>query len=140
MRKELDTYRIPPGGLVFIGGMFGALIRGILDALNGTANFFGIDLSTIFVNVLGAFFMGMLVTTWVAMRGFDPRWDRIKILLGTGFLGAFTTYSTFALAIAQGVKGGTALAAFEAGALVIIAGVVGVALGVAIAPKKRSDQ
>ncbi|MDO5049418.1 MAG: CrcB family protein [Actinomycetaceae bacterium] len=136
MKSRVQT-RLPAGSLVFVGGALGALARGLLDDAAGSTNAFGIGVSTAFVNVVGAFFMGVLVTTWAARRGPNPRWDRAKILLGSGFLGAFTTYATFALAMARATLDGVYLSLF-AGAGVVVAGLIGVWLGVLISRPRAS--
>lgn len=127
-------YEIKPGLLVFLGATLGTLVRALTDSL--TANTFaGINVSTVFVNVLGAFLMGGLVTTWSLRRGMHPLWDRIKIFAGTGFLGAFTTYSAFALAIARATNLALALGA---GALIILAGITGAWLGTLVAKDRAA--
>ncbi len=53
-----------------------------------------LPLATISVNILGSLLMGLLVGV-IASRGeVDDRW---RMILGIGFLGGFTTYSSFAL-------------------------------------------
>lgn len=122
-------YEIKPGLLVFLGAAMGTLARALIDSLIAST-FAGINVSTILVNVLGAFLMGGLITTWSLRRGMHPLWDRIKLFAGTGFLGAFTTYSAFALAIARGANLALALGA---GALIILAGIAGAWLGTRLA-------
>ena len=122
-------YEIKPGLLVFLGAALGTLARALIDSLVAST-FAGINVSTVFVNVLGAFLMGGLITTWSVRRGMHPLWDRIKIFAGTGFLGAFTTYSAFALAIARCANLTLALGA---GALTVLAGVAGAWLGARLA-------
>lgn len=59
------------------------------------------------INVAGCFLLGVLVT---AGGGLSPE---VRTALGVGFLGGFTTFSTFgvqAVAEADGGRGGTALA------------------------------
>lgn len=50
-------------------------------------------LSTLLVNVLGSFLLAVIVTL-VTIHVVKPEW---RIIIGTGFLGAFTTFSTFEL-------------------------------------------
>jgi CrcB protein len=50
-------------------------------------------LGTLLVNVLGTFLLSIVVTLTV-MGTIKPEW---RIIIGTGFMGAFTTFSTFEL-------------------------------------------
>lgn len=79
-------------GLAFAGA-FGALARYGLDewiGRRGGAFPWGIFV----VNVSGAFLIGFLVT-WMEPRFEDVSWLRTAVL--TGFLGAYTTFSTLSL-------------------------------------------
>jgi fluoride exporter len=73
--------------LVAIGGFFGAISRfGIsnwVKKLNPTS----FPIATLFVNLLGALLLGIIIG-----KGIEQHW---LLLLGTGFMGAFTTFSTF---------------------------------------------
>lgn len=50
-------------------------------------------LGTLVINVLGTLLLAILVTL-ILHRAVDAEW---RFVLGTGFLGAFTTFSTFAV-------------------------------------------
>lgn len=52
----------------------------------------GFYYGTFFVNVVGCFLLGLLMAV-AAESGFPPR--EIRLALGVGFLGSFTTFSTF---------------------------------------------
>ncbi|MCM3790408.1 CrcB family protein [Domibacillus indicus] len=70
--------------LVAIGGFFGAIARFWLSSrFNSTAFPFG----TLGVNVLGALLLGLLIGSGAG--------GSARLLFGTGFLGAFTTFSTW---------------------------------------------
>lgn len=76
------------------GGM-GSLSRyalGVLLARLFDASRF--PLGTFAVNVLGSLVMGLLIG-WFATRGDEDA--RLRMILSVGFLGGFTTYSSFAL-------------------------------------------
>jgi fluoride exporter len=75
-------------GVGLVGG-FGAIARFVLDgAVAGRAGR-EFPYGTLLVNVLGAFALGLLVGAAVGQDAYR--------LLGTGLIGAFTTFSTWAL-------------------------------------------
>jgi fluoride exporter len=53
----------------------------------------GFPLSTFVINVNGSFLLGVLVA--VAGEKVPPTSESMRLALGVGFLGAFTTFSTF---------------------------------------------
>lgn len=71
--------------LVALGAGLGAPARYVLDQMIPKSK--GIPWATLLVNTLGSFILG-----WIILRG--TSWS---LLLGTGFAGAFTTWSTFAM-------------------------------------------
>lgn len=78
--------------LVFLGGALGTGVRYGLGAwLDGAYR------STLLVNGIGAFLLGWLLG-WVGHHA-GPRATAWRLFVGTGLLGAFTTYSTFAVAL-----------------------------------------
>ncbi len=81
--------RIHPVLLVAIGGIGGALARYYLSGL--LKNSWSIPLGTLVVNILGSFILGYLFT----LNRFTLLSSEWLILLGTGFMGSFTTMSTF---------------------------------------------
>lgn len=77
---------------VFLGGGVGALLRyAAIEAVKRlhTAPF---PMGTLLVNVLGSLLMGMLMA-WV-LRDAQAR-EGARVLLATGVLGGFTTFSAF---------------------------------------------
>ncbi len=82
---------------VMAGGALGALSRYLATnvvqaALRGTA-YAGFPLATLIVNVLGSFLLAFL--TELGLGGLVS--PSVRLAVGTGFLGAFTTFSTFEL-------------------------------------------
>ncbi|MDP8204110.1 MAG: CrcB family protein [Candidatus Tenebribacter mawsonii] len=78
---------------VGIGGFLGAISRyGLSQVVHANFSGFHIPLGTITVNVLGAFLLSFLLTANYYKLNLPAH---TILLLGTGFLGAFTTFSTF---------------------------------------------
>jgi CrcB protein len=84
-----------PYVLVASGGALGALARFVLSRWVGLLVETRFPLGTFVINVSGCFLLGLLgalVTDRVVPNG-----DSLRLALGIGFLGAFTTFSTFEL-------------------------------------------
>ncbi|ROS66909.1 camphor resistance protein CrcB [Curtobacterium sp. PhB172] len=85
--------------LVALGGAIGTAIRALLAEAFPSHD--GISWVILAINVVGAFCLGLLLEA-LAMRGPDVGGRRtIRLLVGTGVLGGFTTYSTLADDTAQ---------------------------------------
>ena len=81
--------------LVALGGAAGSLARHGVELLLGTSD--GLPVGTLTVNLVGAFALGALLEG-LATRGSDAGHRRTtRLLVGTGFLGGFTTYSALAV-------------------------------------------
>lgn len=81
-------------GAIALGGAFGALSRHGVNV--GAAKLLGLGFpwGTIIVNIVGSFLMGVLIARLPHMDGVSPE---LRAFAATGFLGAFTTFSTFSL-------------------------------------------
>lgn len=81
--------------LVALGGVFGTAARYELGMVLPTIGQW--PAPTLIINLAGAFLLGMLLEG-LARRGEDQGRRRIlRLLVGTGFMGSFTTYSTLAV-------------------------------------------
>ena len=108
--------------LVCIGGPVGAIARWLLDSgvqRRWPSRFPG---GILLVNVVGSFVLGAVLA---GTLGWDER-DQWVALLGTGFCGGFTTFSTFAYET-------VALADDGAGMLAVVNVVASVGLSLAAA-------
>ncbi len=80
--------------LVAVGGAAGTLSRyGVAEALDADRLF---PLATFLVNVTGSFALGALLAVLLVRDDSAPA-NRLRLLLGTGFLGGYTTYSALAV-------------------------------------------
>lgn len=88
--------------------------------------------ATFAVNILGAFLLGLLLEALTRL-GPDSHWrQRARLLLGTGFLGSFTTYSAFAVEADQLLRGGHPALAAAYTAATLLVGLVATAAGIAV--------
>lgn len=118
--------------LVFAGGAAGTTVRSLLSAAVPAAG--GLLPITLVINVTGAFVLGWLLEA-LALHGPDTGRRRdLRLFAGTGILGGYTTYSSFAVDTdglfaahdpAAGI--GYALATIVVGALASIAGIAAAA-------------
>jgi fluoride exporter len=81
-------------GFIAIGGAFGACSRYLISELCIVLLGRGFPYGTLTVNILGSFIMGLLAA---ALQGQFLSADVWKPLIGLGFLGALTTFSTFSM-------------------------------------------
>lgn len=124
---------LPGAGRVFLGGAVGSLARFLLDAAIGER--FGIPLGILVINVAGAFLLGLLVEG-LAPDGGDE-WRATRLLLGTGLLGGFTTYSALSVGVAELVLGGRPGIGLLYGGLTLVLGGLASWLGIAVARSPR---
>ncbi len=80
--------------IVGIGGFFGAISRYLIDGW--ISSFIGKDLpiGTLAVNISGSFLLGLLFAAILENLTHD---HHLSLLMASGFIGAYTTYSTFML-------------------------------------------
>jgi CrcB protein len=110
--------RLEVVALVAIGGFAGSnlrfLVGGVLPGLEGT----------LFVNVVGSFALGVLLYEAIHAGVLA---EQTRVVVGTGFLSSFTTYSTFAVeTVTLGPVGGAAnvTATYGIGVTAAFAGLV----------------
>ena len=84
-----------PNALVGVGGFIGANARFVLARWLDLVVDTRFPLGTFVVNVSGSFALGVVGT--LAMQRLIPHSDEVRLAVGVGFLGAFTTFSTFGL-------------------------------------------
>lgn len=80
--------------LIALGGAAGALCRhGLVNVikLSTTGHF---PYGTLAVNIIGSFCIGMMYVLITERLALHPDWRNVLVV---GFLGAFTTFSTFSL-------------------------------------------
>lgn len=115
--------------MVMAGAAAGGLARYVVSVAV-TERFGGrFPLGTLVVNVSGCFLIGVLMTVLAGRFQLHPNW---RLLLITGVLGGYTTYSSFAWETFQTVELGDRWMGFANVALSVIVGYLAVWFGVLI--------
>ncbi len=115
---------------VALGGGAGAAMRHLVGLWTLRLLGAGFPYGTLMVNVVGSFLMGVLVEM-LALKFNGPA--GLRLFLATGFLGGFTTFSSFSLDVAvMAERGDVALAALYV-AVSTAGGFAGIFLGLYIA-------
>lgn len=113
--------------LIALGGLVGAPSRYLLDtAVSSTVHRSAVPWGTMVVNVSGSFVLGVLAGVTVAD-------GRVYAALGTGFCGAFTTFSTFAWETFALLEDGEPRAALLTVGIGLVLGLAAAAAGYAVA-------
>lgn len=121
--------------LVMVGGTLGTLARYGVDLVLPSPN--GWPLPTLTVNICGAFGLGLLLEA-LARQGNETGQRRIfRLLAGTGFLGAFTTYSALTLEAVQLLLDGRAAEATSYLAVTLLGGIAASWFGILLGASRR---
>jgi fluoride exporter len=109
---------------VAIGGLLGVLARFGIGRLSLHHEW--LIWSTVAINVVGSFLLGLLV----AGQWFDRD---LRDAVGVGFLGGFTTFSTFSVQVVLEVDGGAPVRAFIYVVISVVGGILAALAGYALA-------
>lgn len=113
--------------LVALGGAVGAVARYGMNLLFGNA-FLPFPFATFLVNITGSFLIGFLLFRFEGN-------ETVRLLLVTGFLGAYTTFSAFEYEAFQLTQIKQSMLAFLYVALSFAVGFIGVASGIWLAKR-----
>ena len=119
---------------VFIGGGVGAVLRWQLG--RAMTSWLGAPIVTAFpfatlaANAAGSLLMGVLAG-WLARNGSGDG-DQLRLLLGVGLLGGFTTFSAFSLEMVMLLQRGQYLFALLYAILSIALGITGLMVGLGV--------
>lgn len=110
-------------------GFVGAITRVAVVTLFGRLNI-RFPLGTLFINVSGSLFLGWFLT-FITDR--YPVSDATRLAIGAGFVGAYTTFSTFMVESSKLAEDGAELEAIMNILLSLLLGLLAVRLGILIA-------
>ena len=119
---------------VFLGGGVGAVLRWQLG--RAMTSWLGAPIISVFpfatlaANAAGSLFMGLLAG-WLARHGSGGS-EQLRLLLGVGLLGGFTTFSAFSLEMVLLIERGQYLFALLYAFLSIALGITGLMVGLGV--------
>ncbi|MEQ1646551.1 MAG: fluoride efflux transporter CrcB [Pyrinomonadaceae bacterium] len=114
---------------VAVGGAFGAVARHLIN-ISPLANAAGkFPLPTFVINVVGSFLIGLLFVIFGERMEVS---ENVRLAIFVGFLGAFTTFSTFEMEIFALARERLTMMAILYLVLSVVVGFVGVSAGVAL--------
>ncbi|PFO08502.1 fluoride efflux transporter CrcB [Bacillus sp. AFS076308] len=120
---------------VGIGGFFGAIFRYLIGKIIPVPS--GFPLGTLVINLLGCLFLSWFFTNTLKRRNINPI---LKLAIGTGFTGAFTTFSTFSVETLNLVKNHQITMAIIYVVLSILGGITLALFGAKLAEFKSENQ
>lgn len=115
--------------IVAFAGALGAVSRYALDGWISDRNSGQFPWGTMTVNLLGAFLLGIFVAQTTERLVADPNW---RLAIGVGFLGAFTTFSTYAYETVKLAEDGALSLAFLNAFGMLAAGLLAAIAGLAV--------
>ena len=116
--------------IIGLGGFVGAVSRYGLALWIGQRWGRSFPLGTFVINVSGSFLIGLLMTLMAERFTVNPQW---RLLLVVGFLGAYTTFSTFEYETGALLKDGEWTFAMLNIILSVVVGFIALKLGEVIA-------
>jgi len=115
---------------ISVGAVLGANARYLVDGWIAERIGTGFPYGTLVINVSGSFLIGIVLTV-VGERVLAPWW--VRPMLAIGFLGSYTTFSTFSFETLALVESGSHLAAAANVLGSVGAALLGVYLGTVLA-------
>lgn len=121
-------------GLVFLGGGLGAVCRYLVTTQVGARFGTMFPWGTLSVNLLGSLLMGWILGLILLLteRTGSGLGEAVRLLLTVGFLGGFTTFSSFSMETLTLLRGGSLFYALANIGMNVILGLLAAWLGLAL--------
>jgi CrcB protein len=115
--------------MVGLGGFLGAIARFVVGSYVGNRLGTRFPYGTFVINVTGSFLIGLILTVLAQRTDVSPNW---RYLIPIGFIGAYTTFSTFEYETLRTVQDGQLFTGFANIGLSVILGFGAVWAGVVV--------
>lgn len=112
--------------MVGVGGLIGAIARFWVASFVGARMGTRFPYGTFIINISGSFLIGFILTILTAKANLSPNW---RYLIPVGFIGAYTTFSTFEFETLRSIQDGQLIIASLNVALSVLLGFVAVWAG-----------
>ena len=113
--------------LVGIGGCLGSILRFWLGSYIGSKMGTRFPYGTFVINITGSFLIGLVFALLTVKTHWSPNW---RYLISIGFIGGYTTFSTFEYETFRSFQDGEILMASLNVALSVVTGFISVWCGV----------
>ena len=120
---------VPAWVAIVVAAAVGAVARYLTDRFVGDRTDSAFPWGTFLINVTGSFVLGAL--TGLSLYHAFPATPRV--VLGTGFCGAYTTFSTFSFETVRLIEEGTVAEAFANALATVVFAAAAAAAGIALA-------
>jgi CrcB protein len=119
--------------MVMLGGAAGSLLRYVVGTAILTRAAWRFPVGTVLINITGSFTIGLLMTLFTERVSLHPNW---RLLLVVGFLGGYTTFSSFEWETLTLVHAGSRWLGLVNAAGSVVFGYLAVWLGAALAGRR----
>lgn len=116
--------------LIGLGGIFGAILRYLIKGVHIYHYHENVPLNTLMINVAGSFTLALVLTVAFEVWEFDAN---VRLGIATGFLGAFTTFSTLCRETAELICQGDYFSAVTYVTVSVMLGIAAVYFGIVLA-------
>lgn len=115
--------------MIGVGGFVGAIARFVIGSYVGNKLGTRFPYGTFVINCSGSFLIGLILTLLTEKTHWDANW---RYLIPIGFIGAYTTFSTFEYETARVVQDGQIVIALLNVSLSVVIGFAAVFAGIAL--------
>lgn len=121
---------LTPYVAIGLAGSAGSILRYIVGTVSGRLFGTGFPVGTFIINITGSLFLGWFMET---IRYRMVVTDTVRLAVAVGFVGAYTTFSTFCYESTSLMRDGSEIKALLNIVGSVIVGLVAVRLGIALA-------